>query len=45
MNEIRLPLGKVNVDEEYVLNLWGELNDRTPIEGQDCIVFIKKGKK
>jgi probable HAF family extracellular repeat protein len=38
-------LGGVNVDQEYPLTLSGSLNDGTPIEGQDCIVFVKKGKK
>ena len=38
-------LGAVNVDQEYVLTLSGELNNGTPIEGKDCIVFVKKGKK
>jgi len=38
-------LVEVNVDQEYVLTLSGVLNDGTPIEGKDCIVFVKKGKK
>lgn len=38
-------LGEVNLDQEYVLTLSGELNDGTLIEGKDCIVFIEKGKK
>jgi hypothetical protein len=33
------------VDEEYVLTLSGELSDGIPIEGNDCIVFVEKGKK
>ena len=38
-------LGGVNFDQEYPLTLSGVLNDGTPIEGKDCIVFVKKGKK
>jgi len=38
-------LGGVDVDIEYPLTLSGELNDGTSIEGQDCIVFVPKGKK
>ena len=38
-------LGGVNVDQEYPLTLSGSLNDGTPIVGNDCIVFVKKGKK
>jgi hypothetical protein len=38
-------LGGVNVDQEFLLTLSGELNDGTSIEGQDCIVFVPKGKK
>jgi len=45
--EIISALGGVNVDVdiEYPLTLSGELNDGTSIEGQDCIVFVKKGGK
>ncbi|MCK5014252.1 MAG: FG-GAP repeat protein, partial [Candidatus Omnitrophica bacterium] len=38
-------LSKVNVGDNFVLTLTGSLNDGTPIEGQDCIVIVKKGKK
>lgn len=36
---------RVSVDDSFVLTLTGELNDGTPIEGQDCIDIVKKGKK
>ena len=38
--------GVVDLDIEYPLILSGVLNDgTTPIEGEDCITFVKKGKK
>jgi formylglycine-generating enzyme required for sulfatase activity len=38
-------LGGVNIGNSFLLTLTGELNDGTPIEGQDCIDIVKKGKK
>jgi hypothetical protein len=38
-------LGEVPLLENIVLTLTGRLNDGTPIEGQDCIVFFNKGKR
>lgn len=38
-------LGDVNDGEELVLTLTGETSDGTPIEGMDCVVLLKKGKK
>jgi len=43
--EILSALDEVNVGDSFVLTLTGSLNDGTPIEGQDCIVIVKKGKK
>jgi hypothetical protein len=43
--EIISALGGVTVDIPYPLTLTGELIDRTPIEGEDCITFVKKGGK
>jgi len=43
--EILSVLGEVNFGDSFVLTLTGSLNNGTLIEGQDCIVFIKKGKK
>jgi hypothetical protein len=43
--EIFSALGGVSIGDSFVLTLTGSLNDGTPIEGQDCIVFVKKGKK
>jgi hypothetical protein len=30
--------------DELVVTLTGELLDETPIEGQDCVLILKKGK-
>jgi len=38
-------LGDVNDGDELVLTLTGEMSDETPIEGKDCVVILKKGKK
>jgi len=36
----------IELDTEYPLTLSGLFNDGTThIEGEDCIVFVKKGKK
>jgi hypothetical protein len=43
--EIFSELGGVNIGDSFVLTLTGELNDGTPIAGQDCIDIVKKGKK
>ena len=43
--EVLRLLGEVNVDDSFVLKLTGSLNDGIPIEGQDCIVIVQKGKK
>ncbi|MCH8293437.1 hypothetical protein IH992_20340 [Candidatus Poribacteria bacterium] len=43
--EIVAALGAVNDGDEVVLTLTGELSDGTRIEGKDCIVILKKGKK
>jgi hypothetical protein len=43
--EILNALGEVNVGDSFVLTLTGVLNDGTPIEGQDCINIVKRGKK
>ena len=38
-------VGDVSVGDIIELTLSGVLNDGTPIEGVDCIVFVKKGGK
>ena len=38
-------LGDVNDGDEVVLTLTGELYGGTPIEGQDCVWILKKGKE
>jgi hypothetical protein len=35
----------LSADQEYILTLSGVLNNGKPIEGKDCIVFVKKEKK
>ncbi len=42
--EIVAALGPVNDGDEIVLTLTGSLLDGTPIEGQDCVLILKKGK-
>jgi len=37
-------LGDVHDGDEIVLTLRGSLLDGTPIEGQDCVLILKKGK-
>jgi hypothetical protein len=39
------PFPEVNVGDSFVLTFTGSLNDGTSIEGQDCIVIVKKEKK
>ena len=43
--EIVAALGEVEDGDELVLTLTGEINDATPIEGQDCIIVKSKGGK
>jgi hypothetical protein len=43
--EIIATLGPVNYGNEIVLALTAQLVDGTPIEDQDCIVILDKGKK
>jgi hypothetical protein len=38
-------LGGVDVGDHFELILTGRLNNETPIEGQDCMDIVKKGKK
>ncbi len=42
--EITAALGEVNDGDELVLTLTGNLFSGLPIEGDDCIVILKKGK-
>ncbi len=42
--EIIAALGPVNDGDEVVLTLTGSLLDGTLIEGQDCVLILKKGK-
>jgi len=42
--DIFAALGNVEEGEEKVLTITGELNDGTPIEGNDCVVILAKGK-
>jgi len=42
--EIVSALGEVADGDELVLTLTGELSDGTPIEGEDCIIILSKGK-
>ena len=42
--EIVSVLGEVADGDELVLPLRGELTDGTPIEGEDCIIILSKGK-
>ncbi len=42
--EIVAAIGPVNDGDELVLTLTGNLLDGTPIEGQDCVLILKKGK-
>lgn len=35
-------MGTVNNGDNVVLTLTGNLKDGTPIQGQDCVVIIKK---
>ncbi|NIM97214.1 MAG: hypothetical protein GTO24_03725 [candidate division Zixibacteria bacterium] len=42
--EIVAALGPVNDGDEIVLTLTGSLLDGTPIEGQDCVLILKKGR-
>ena len=41
--EILNDLGEVNVGDWFVLTLEGNLNDKAPIEGLDCIDIVKSG--
>jgi hypothetical protein len=43
--EIVSAIEPVSDREELVLTLTGELFDGTPIEGQDCVVIIRRGKE
>ena len=43
--EIVAALGEVVDDELWMLHLTGNLKDGTPIEGTDCILIKKKGRK
>ena len=43
--EIIAALSPVNNGDETVLTLTAQLVDGTPIEDQDCIVILDKGKK
>jgi hypothetical protein len=43
--EIMAALGPVSDGDEIVLTLTGQLVGGTPIEGQDCVVILDKGKK
>jgi hypothetical protein len=42
--EIVDALGEVADGDVFVLTLTGELSDGTPIEGEDCIIILSKGK-
>ncbi|MBL7093340.1 PD40 domain-containing protein [candidate division KSB1 bacterium] len=42
--EIVSALGVVEDGEEIVFTVTGELNDGTPIKGNDCVVILVKGK-
>ncbi len=42
--EIVSALGELADGDELVLTLTGELSDGTPIEGEDCIIILSKGK-